>query len=196
MSKLKSNFKIPSAKTLQWPGTANSLVGGPSSVKVPHDLTAKISSSSGAEQVSQALKFGALHTKATTTSSSSGSQWTSLLSAASGGGSSFLGGGLLSGGGFGLVGKLLSLFGGHKSASVVPTAFQSPVQREAAVNVAPPSASSEVILGVNSAAQTTSAYQANNQHANGQYAQSAQVIQIVKQALLNSSSLNDVINEI
>jgi hypothetical protein len=109
-----------------------------------------------------------------------------------------LGGGLLSSGGFGFVTKLLSLFGGGKSSPAAPVAFQSPVAQHRSISVTPPGTASSVAVGTHSAGL--------DGHPSGIYqqigstvpthAQSSQVVQIVKQALLTSSSLNDVISEI
>ena len=114
-------------------------------------------------------------------------------------GTAILGGGLLSAGGFGLISSLISLFGGGKSTPSAPVQFQSPVARQNSLDIAPPGAASAVSLGVQQSSiisQATGIYQQVGTSMPEHLSQSSQVVQIVKQALLTSSSLNDVISEI
>ena len=204
MAKLKNSFSSEvSAKLPPLGGSSSSSVSVPkTSTKV--GTSAKTVAPSTAGSVVQALNFGSLHTKIT--GSGGGSNWGSLLSsAASGGISSVVGGGILSSGAFGFVGKLLSLFGGSKSTPAAPTPFVMPASQIVSLNIGSnsstgsASSASSVSLGVtatpNAGSQSGPVYQQSGsgpeQSANG-----TQVVQIVKQALLTSSSLNDVISEI
>jgi hypothetical protein len=74
-----------------------------------------------------------------------------------------------------------------------------PASQQQSLNVGTTGAASSVTLGVqssvNAGTSTGAVYQINSTP-NDQAGQSAQVVNIVKQALLTSSSLNDVISEI
>jgi hypothetical protein len=121
-----------------------------------------------------------------------------LKQTAAGGLASFLGGGLGSVAGLGgLVSGLVHLFGGGNSAPPPLVQFQLPDSQERTVYLS--SKGSTVYQG-------TSVEQASLPNAGGtgstnisgqklQY-QSTQIADAVKKALLNSSSLNDVIAEI
>ncbi len=198
MAKLKNSFTGKSGTKLPVPGAGNSSSGNEPKGGTLQDTAARIVNPSGARSVVQALKFGPLHTKIT--GSGGGSNWESLLgSAASGGISSSIGGGILSSGAFGFIGKLLSLFGGSKSMPAAPTPFVMPVSQQVSLNIGTASSASSVSLGVHSSlsvgGQGGPFYQQTGSGPE-QAAQSVQVVQIVKQALLTSSSLNDVISEI
>jgi hypothetical protein len=197
MAKLKNKFITN--KKLPIIAFDSSSAGGLTKTAVPKDLATQILKPTGSERVPQTLNFGKLHTKAVGSATSSGAQWTNLLSAASGGVGSLLGGGLISSGGFGFVGKLLSLFGGSKKVPTAPVAFQSPISQQNSLNIISPGSQSSISLGVHSvdlSGNSTGIYKQNSSLAADHYSQSAQVVQIVKQALLTSSSLNDVIAEI
>ena len=132
-------------------------------------------------------------------SAPAGSIWSSLVSQAGSGniGSIASGDGLnllgsLSGAG-GLLSSLAGLFGGGKNTPPPLVEFQLPQSQQQTVYVG-----SNLTPGNHPAfAQPLNpqATVAGSQAASSQY-QSAQVVQAVKQALLNSSSLNDVIAEI
>ena len=198
MAKLKSSFTSRSGAKL--PGLASGSISGGNLPKpsIARDPSGQAQNVSKAGTVVQALNFGSLHTKVT--GSGGGSTFGTLLNAASSGGaSSLISGGILSVGGLGFIGKLLGLFGGSKSTPAAPTPFVMPASQVQTLNIGSSSNSSSVALGVqssvNGSSQSGPAYQVNsspNDHA----AQSAQVVQIVKQALLTSSSLNDVVSEI
>jgi hypothetical protein len=198
MAKLKSSFTSRSSTKL--PSLANGSTSGSNLPKpsIAKDSSGNAQTVSNAGTVVQALNFGSLHTKATGSGSSS-TFGTLLNAASSGGASSLISGGILSVGGLGFIGKLLGLFGGSKSTPAAPTPFVMPASQVQTLNIGSGSNSSSVALGVqssvNAGGQSGPAYQVNstpNDHA----AQSAQVVQIVKQALLTSSSLNDVVSEI
>ena len=191
MAKLKSSFTTSNSKKLPAISAASVPASTGGRIGIPRGLSPV--SSSSASPLSSGLNFGALHTKTSAVVGQTGSQWMSLLNSATGGSGGLLGGGLLSSGGFGFVTKLLNLFGGGKSSPAAPVAFQSPVSQHRSINITSPGAASSVTLGVNSAA-TDSHPQVGSTVPS--HAQSAQVVQIVKQALLTSSSLNDVISEI
>ncbi len=129
-------------------------------------------------------------------------EWSNLLKqTASGGLSSAFGGGLMSaiGGIGGLVSSIAGLFGGSKKAQAPLTLFQVP---ESQAHTVFASAKSTVAGSANissgglaASSQTSSSTGQTGQSQNFQY-QSTEIAQAVKQALLNSSSLNDVIAEI
>jgi hypothetical protein len=198
MAKLKSSFTTSGSKKLPAISTASPPSTGAGKVGLPRDLSARTSSSSSAGSISQALKFGTPHTKTSSVVGQSESQWMSILNSASGGGSGLLGGGLLSAGGFGFVSKLLNLFGGGKSSPAAPVQFQAPASQQQTLNITTPGSASSVSLGVHPVSlrnQGAGTYlQAGSTVPN--HLQSLHVVQIVKQALLTSSSLNDVISEI
>jgi hypothetical protein len=93
----------------------------------------------------------------------------------------------------------LNLFGGSKSTPAVPTPFVMPASQQVSLNIGTVSSASSVALGVHSTlssgGQGGPVYQQSGSGPQ-QAAHSVQVVQIVKQALLTSSSLNDVISEI
>ncbi len=161
----------------------------------------------GASVTPKGIQFGKPSSTRLPTSQS-GSVFTNLLEqTASGGVSSVLGGGLGTLGGIGgLVSGILSLFGGgSKSAPPALVEFQLPASQQQTVYMS--SKGSTVYQGTAveqgssstpSAGTYTNAGQTSNsvsQSKQVQY-QSAQIAQAVKNALLNSSSLNDVIAEI
>jgi hypothetical protein len=198
MAKLKSTFSATGIPKLPSLGSGATSPGSLPKPSVPKNPSGQTLSVSKAGTVVQALSFGKFH--ANVAASASGSQWGNLLGAASSGGaSSVLSGGILSSGALGFVGKLLSLFGGSKPAPAAPTPFVMPASQQETLNVGSSTGSSSVSLGVQGSANAGGTngpvYQVNstpNDHA----AQSTQVVSIVKQALLTSSSLNDVISEI
>ncbi len=153
---------------------------------------------------SESIGFGSpSSTKAST--SQTGSAWTDLLKqTASGGVASVLGGGLAGFGGLGsLISGIAGLFGGASKTAPPPplVRFQLPnsqdqtaylnssgsmeYQGQAVESPSRPESSSIYGTGV-----------AGNQTAQPLRYQSAEIAQAVKSALLNSSSLNDVIAEI
>jgi hypothetical protein len=198
MAKLKSSFGKRGGVKLPNLMADKRLPGTLLKTAVPKDVSGQNLKITNAGLVVQALGFGALHTKVT--GSGNSSQWSGLLgAAATGGSSSLLSGGLLSNGALGFVGKLLSLFGGHKSTPAAPTPFVMPASQQQTLNVGSAVSGSSVSLGLqsspNSGSHSGPLYQTGSM-GNGHSTQSAQVVQIVKQALLTSSSLNDVISEI
>lgn len=127
------------------------------------------------------------------------SEWANLLkTTASGGIASALGGNLMSavGGVGGLVSSLVHLFSGSKKSTPALTAFELPESRSESV-VYQSAISSESVsgtrTGVYGSVQDTTG---PGSHDQTYQFQSQQIAQAVKQALLNSSSLNDVIAEI
>jgi hypothetical protein len=171
------------------------------SVKLTRIVGTKAASLS-AKAVATGLKFGSPSSSATSTSQTTGELSKFLSQTASGGISSALGGGLAGFLGIGsLVSGLVSLFGGGGGKSTPPplVKFQLPVSQDQATYATPASGSSNQRDAGGSGATTvgsggahTGSGQANQPF---QY-QSAQIAQAVKQALLNSSSLSDVIAEI
>lgn len=148
-------------------------------------------SSLTAKTVPTGIKFGSPSSSKTTTSQS-GSIWGNLLKqTASGGVSSVFTGGLGSIAGLGgLISGIASLFGGGSSGSTLPPLvdFQLPASQTQTVYVSSNGGSYQgsPTLPTSNSAPVGQPFQY----------QSAQIAQAVKNALLNSSSLNDVIAEI
>lgn len=154
-------------------------------------LTGKISSSG--------LRFGG--SSSLSTSSASGSQWTNLLKqTVSGGVSNALGGGLKDIGGIAsIVSGFLSLFRGGKEAPPPLVHFEAPAPQHRTVflgSSTEPAKWSE--SGTSEHSASSKGIYASGQEPNVQSLQyqSSQIAQAVKQALLHSSSLSDVIAEI
>jgi hypothetical protein len=199
MAKLKNSFTNQKNKKPPVAGAGNLASGSLPGIAMPRELAARILSPSASTPASNTLKFGTMHTKPTASTSSPGSQWMSLLNTASSGATTILGGGLFSLSGFSFVGKLLSLFGGGKSTPAAPVAFQSPVPKQNSFNITTSDATSSVSLGVHTLSPSgtgSGVYPQSGSVMPDHQTQSAQVVQIVKQALLTSSSLNDLIAEI
>ncbi len=155
------------------------------------------------------LNFGKAPKSATSTSATSNS-WNKLLkSTLSGGASGVLGGGVLQalGGLGGIVSGIAGLFGGSKKALQPLTAFQLPSSKNVTSGIGRKAGSAQSVAAFNGA---TKAAAANPVYSNVQNSlkttgisgtgssqyQNQQIVQAVKQALLTSSSLNDVIAEI
>lgn len=147
--------------------------------------------------LAKSIKFGS-PSSTSIAASKTGSGWTNLLKqTASGGISSVLGGGLGSIGGLGsLVSGILSLFDGRgKKALPALVEFQLPASQDQTLYVnANGNTSSQGGAGTAGATTPTAGSSASSIQA--AQIQSAQIVQAVKIALLNSSSLNDVIAEI
>lgn len=149
------------------------------------------------------IQFGSPSSTRTTSSTTTGTGWSKLLTqTASGGLASALGGGLGSIGGLGsLVSGIVGLFsGGSKSSLPALERFQLSASQAETVYV-----SSKTISGQDAAmSQTTSKNGGGIYGSGGGQTSKAsnpsydagQIAQAVKQALLNSSSLNDIIAEI
>jgi hypothetical protein len=155
-------------------------------------LTGKINASG--------LRFGGLSSSGAT-SAGTGSQWTNLLKqTARGGVSSALGGGLKDIGGIAsIVSGFINLFGGGKSAPPPLVHFEAPASQNQTAFVGSTTAAAKWAESGTSAHDAASkGIYASGQEPNVQSLQyqSAQIAQAVKHALLNSSSLNDVIAEI
>lgn len=198
MAKLKNSFTTRVGNKLPSVESGTQAAGSNPKVSLGKDTSQRALSPQAVGSRVQALNFGPLHTKITGGSSSS--PWQNLItSALSGGATSSIGGGVLSSGAFGLVGKLLSLFGGSESTPAAPTPFVIPASQQATLNIGPAAGASSVSLGVSgnpSGAQNGPVYQPAASGVHDQTVQSSQVVQVVRQALLTSSSLNDVISEI
>jgi len=165
-------------------------------------LTTQISSLSSIEQ----SQINALQdntqavTQSTTSKTSSGSSVGSTVESAA---SSFLGGGLSSLSP--LIGGLLSLFGGGGQTLAVPSPFMlpAPVQSEAGLTASTPGQVAPVSYGETGQprAQSASAspqvtIQVNAMDSQSFLDHSDDIANAVKQAILNSSSLNDVISSL
>lgn len=160
----------------------------------------------GAKAPSLGINFGNAPSSALK-SNSSGSQWTDLLKQATSGNglaSAFTGGfgGL---GGIGsLVSGIMNLFGGEKKNPPALTPFQLPESQQRTATIGAQSSSTGVSLLMGSSAQATGVYgtpgnvQNASASANSQWFidNSNNIAQAVKTAMLNSSSLNDVVSEV
>ena len=152
------------------------------------------------------IKFGSPSNSRVSATQSSNVVTNLLKQAASGGIGTVLNGGVASFSGLGgLVSGLISLFGGGKSTPPPLVEFQLPQSQEQTVYVSPKGSTNyegTAIEQPNTTNPTGGVYagvsQAGNFAMNGQALQyqSSQIAQAVKTALLNSSSLNDVIAEI
>ena len=172
----KTNVKLPGL-----PSTPTSPTGNNRTAPLRAAGTSKASGFNSNSD--KPLKFGNA-SRAATKSPQSTSSWSSLLSGASSGG---LAGNLSAATGFGggigsLISGLTSLFGGGKTAPPALTAYQLPTSQEQTVSTG----STATRPGVYGGPPTLTASD------NG----GAQIVQSVKNALLNSSSLNDVIAEL
>lgn len=162
-----------------------------------------------AKTVPTGINFGSPSNNRSSTSQS-GSEWTNLLTkTASGGVASALGGGLSSIAGLGgLISGIASLFGGGSTSTPPPLVeFQLPSSQTQTVYVSSNGTSTYQGSMTGQASVSNSngptyisnpTPQANASTSSGQsfQYQSTQIAQAVKTALLNSSSLNDVIAEI
>jgi hypothetical protein len=173
--------KAPTAKTTT-----------PATPKVTSNTAVKTLSASSAAKVTP-INFGSFRSKAAT--STGGMQWSSLLQAATSGQglAGAFGGGLsaLTGLG-GIVTGILSLFGG-KSTPAAPVQFTLPQSQQSTLSLhqQPVSVGLGSIGTSSGSTPLTVAYQPS-----AVPAANSQVVQVVKNALLNSSSLNDVIADI
>ena len=166
-------------------------------------------STMGAKSVPTGINFGSPSNNRLSTSQS-GSEWANLLTkTASGGVASAFSGGLSSIAGLGgLLSGIASLFGGGSTSTPPPLVeFQLPSSQTQTVYVSSNGSSTyqgsmtEQTSGSNSNGPTyisSPTPQTSSSTSSGQpfQYQSTQIAQAVKTALLNSSSLNDVIAEI
>jgi hypothetical protein len=131
----------------------------------------------------QPINFGKA-SRAATRNPQSSSTWSKLLSASTSGGLAGTLSGVagFSGGISSIISGLTSLFGGGKTAPPALVAYQLPTSQQETISTG----SSASTPGVYGGPASTTPF-AN---------QSGQTVQAVKQALLNSSSLNDVIAEL
>jgi hypothetical protein len=164
-------------------------------------LTTQIGSLSSIQQSQISALQDNTQAVAQNTTSKAGSS-SSIGSTIEGAASSFLGGGLsLSP----LIGGLLSLFGGGGQTTAAPTPFllPSPVQSQAGLTTSAPGQVAPVSYGEagqpraqssNASPQVT--IQVNAMDSQSCVDHSDQIAMAVKQAILNSSSLNDVISDL
>jgi hypothetical protein len=145
------------------------------------------------------LRFGGSSSSGTS-SPATGSQWTNLLKqTARGGISSALGGGLKDIGGIAsIVSGFIGLFGGGKSTPPPLVHFEAPSSQNQTAFIGSATGPANWSESGTSAHTSSKGIYASGQESSVQSLQyqSAQIAQAVKQALLNSSSLNDVIAEI
>lgn len=189
-----------------------SQVQGGSAEKTPSVRTSgdtKADSISG-KVVPQSIQFGKPSQSSSKAAPSSGSEWTNLLKqTASGGIASALSGGLGRIGGIGsLISGIVNLFGGGGGKTTPPplVEFQLPNSQQETVYVNSKASSVYEGSAVQVAGPATGAagygksgqMQTSGSSPNAEWVQeqSSQIAQAVKNALLNSSSLNDVIAEI
>ncbi|HEX4163880.1 MAG TPA: hypothetical protein VHZ55_00265 [Bryobacteraceae bacterium] len=167
-----------------------------------HDVRTASITSNGLK--TSGLNFGNAPTSATQ-SAVSGSQLSGLLKNVASGGvaGAFGGGGLLSAvsGLGGLVSSIASLFGGSKTPQPL-TAFVLPTVQAQTASVSRSQSGSQLMTGGSLAANSAikGIYGSSQTSASSATVSSGsqpqQVVQAVKQALLTSSSLNDVVAEI
>lgn len=177
--------------------------GATGSYKPPASTDLKSQSLNTAANVKAGMKFGSPSSNKVASSQGT-SEWAKLLKqTASGGISSAFGGGLMSaiGGLGGLVSSIAGLFGGPKKTLAPLTLFQLPNSQAHTVFVNAKStgnASLNSNSGNSNSGGVSVSSNASSKTGEGQSLQnqSAEIAQAVKQALLNSSSLNDVIAEI
>ncbi len=157
-----------------------------------------------ATTVTTGIRFGSPSSRATTSTGGTAFDWSHLLGqAGSGGVASLLGGGGSILGGFGsLFSGLIDLFGSSKPSLSALVRFQLPAVQDQAASVNLIGSSTVSGEARSSGYAPGGIYQTAGKQSNisvdtptSQY-QRNQIIQTVKQALLNSSSLNDVIAEI
>ena len=176
---MKSNYKLPGLPSVE------SIPA--STTKTTPARSPGISKMGGFNSgTAQPVNFGRASRAATRNpASASGSTFSNLVSATVSGGG--VGGALSSTLGFGLgIGSLISgltsLFGGGKTAPPALIAYQLPTSQEQTISTG----SSVSTPGVYGGPSASTPFEN----------QSRQIVQSVKQALLNSSSLNDVIAEL
>jgi hypothetical protein len=126
------------------------------------------------------INFGTA-SRAATRNPQTSSTWSKLLSSTTSGGlaNTLSGVAGFSGGISSLISGLTNLFGGGKTAPPALVAYQLPTSQQQTISIG----SSVTTPGVYGGPASTTPFQN----------QSGQIVQTVKQALLNSSSLNDVI---
>lgn len=163
--------------------------------------------SMSARQTATGIRFGNPSSSGTRTSQSSSRSMNLLKQTASGGIASALTGGLGAVTGLGgLVSGIMSLFGGGSGSTLPPLVpFQLPQSQEQTIYVSSKGSTTfqgtnveQSVLSTSVVGINTGPNQATMSGAGAQMLQfqSAQIAQAVKNALLNSSSLNDVIAEI
>jgi hypothetical protein len=132
---------------------------------------------------SQPINFGKA-SRAATRNPQTTSMWSNLLSSTTSGGlaGTLSGAAGFSGGISSLISGLASLLGGGKTAPPALVAYQLPTSQQQTISTG----SSVSTPGIYGGPASTTPFQN----------QGGQVVQTVKQALLNSSSLNDVITEL
>lgn len=193
---------------------ATNLVGSPSgdlsagsSSRVPSGAQGGFKNTSlAAKMPSLGINFGSAPSSALT-SNSSGNHWTDLLKQATSGNglaSAFTAGF----GGLGGIGSLVSgimhLFGGGKKNPPALTPFQLPESQQRTATIGAQSSSAGVSLSMASSEQVTGVYGTPGDVQNASAGVSSQwfidnsnnIAQAVKTAMLNSSSLNDVVSEV
>jgi hypothetical protein len=175
----KSNYKLPGLPSV------NSVPTRTSKATPPRESgTSKVAGFSAAKFTPVAFGRASHAATKTSQSSQSGSQWANLLKSTASGG---LAGTLSSvtgfGGGIGsIISGIENLFGGGKSTPPALVAYQLPTSQHQAISIG----SSQSDTGIYGGPPSATAFSSQSDH----------IVQSVKQALLNSSSLNDIIAEI
>jgi hypothetical protein len=198
----KSKNKLPGSSKLRPPASAISSVTGSTEKNVKPSRPADARVLSLSETVKSAsIRFGTPSSSGTS-ASQPGSDWTNLLKqTASGGIASALSGGLGGIGGLGsLISGIVGLFDGGKKSPPPPLVeFQLPASIDQSVYLTGgrTAVHQENVTGDAHGIYSTS-MQTGDSGLNGQSLryQSTEIAAAVKNALLNSSSLNDVIAEI
>lgn len=179
--------------------------------RMPTLSGSKDTRSSSGNAALHSIQFGRPSQSSSKAASSSESEWTNLLKqTASGGIASALSGGLGSIGGLGsLISGIVHLFGGGNSKKTPPplVQFHLPASQEQSLSVSSRGNSvhqGSVVEGTGPGTPGAGIYgNASQLHTSGSspstqwiQEQSGQIAEAVKNALLNSSSLNDVIGEL
>lgn len=176
-TKMKTNYKLPGLPGLP--------TGPTSTAKTTLTRNAGLSKATGfSKSAPQSVNFGRA-SRAATKSPKTTSSFSQIFSASTPSGG--LGGTISQAVGFGggigsLISGLTSLFGGGKTAPPALTAYQLPTSQTQSISTGS-IVSTPGIYGGPSAPPSFEI-------------QSGQIVQSIKQALLNSSSLNDVIAEL
>jgi hypothetical protein len=173
----KNNYKLPGLPGL--PSVSTSIA------KTTPTSNSSISKASGFNHgTAQPINFGRA-SRAATKKPQTSSTFSSLLSATTSGNglaSTLTGSAGFSGGIGSLISGLTSLFGGGKTAPPALVAYQLPTSQEQNISTGSTVSTPGVYGGPSAATPFEN--------------QSGQIVQSIKQALLNSSSLNDVIAEL
>jgi hypothetical protein len=175
----KTNYKLPGLPSVQSVPKAT-----PTTTSTPV-RDAAVSKVGGLNNgASQPLNFGKA-SRAATRNPAATSTWSKVLSSTTSGGLANTLSGVtgFSGGISSLISGLTNLFGGGKTTPPALVAYQLPTSQQQTISIG-------------SSVSTAGVYGGPTPSKTPFQSESSQIVQTVKQALLNSSSLNDVITEL